>query len=47
MSDYKTLMNNTLMINRFIDVFGIDPNSKKNKKIIAELTTWGEINTCV
>ncbi len=43
MSDYKTMYNNELLLKQFIRVFGINPNSKKNKKNIAELRNWGKI----
>jgi hypothetical protein len=43
MSDYKTQFNNELMINRFIRMFGINPNLPKNKKIINELMDYGKI----
>ena len=43
MSNYKTMYNNELLLNRFICRFGINPNSKKNKKIINELRHWGKI----
>ena len=43
MADYKTHLNNELMIKRFIRLFGINPNSHKNKKIIRELLNYGKI----
>ena len=43
MSDYKTMYNNELLLKTFIERFGINPNTKKNKNIIAELRNWGKI----
>jgi len=43
MSDCKTMYNNDLLLKTFIQRFGINPNSKKNKNIIAELRYWGKI----
>ena len=43
MSDYKTMYNNELLLKTFIQRFGINPNTEKNKKIIAELINWGKI----
>lgn len=43
MSDYKTMYNNELILKTFIEKFGINPNSTKNKQIIAELRNWGKI----
>ena len=43
MSDYKTMYNNELLLKTFIQRFGINPNTEKNKKIIAELRNWGKI----
>jgi hypothetical protein len=42
-ADYKTHFNNELMINRFINKFGINPNKPKNKIIIRELLSYGKI----
>lgn len=42
-ADYKTQFNNELMINRFIDRFGINPNKHENKVIIQELINYGKI----
>lgn len=42
-ADYKTHLNNELMLNRFISLFGINPNKHKNKKIIQELLDYGKI----
>jgi hypothetical protein len=42
-ADYKTQFNNELMINRFIELFGINPNRHKNKIIIRELLNYGKI----
>jgi len=41
MSNIKTLYNNELLLNTFIRKFGINPNTLKNRKIIAELRNWG------
>jgi len=43
MADYKTLFNNTLMLERFMNVFAINPNTAKNQKIIKELIDYGKI----
>ena len=43
MSDYKTLYNNTLMLERFICMFAINPNTPKNQKIFKELLIYGRI----
>jgi hypothetical protein len=43
MADYKTLCNNTLMLERFMTVFAINPNTKKNQKIVKELLEYGKI----
>ena len=43
MSDYKTLYNNTLMLERFMCVFAINPNIPKNQKIVKELLDYGKI----
>lgn len=43
MSDYKTMYNNDLLLNQFIQKFGINPNTKKNMNIISELREWGII----
>jgi Transposase DDE domain len=43
MSDYKTMYNNELLLKIFIQRFGINPNTEKNKNIIAELRNWGKI----
>jgi len=43
MLDCKTMYNNDLLLKTFIQRFGINPNSKKNKNIIAELRYWGII----
>ena len=44
MSDYKTMYNNNLLLNQFIQKFGINPNTKKNMNIIYELIEWGKIS---
>ena len=43
MSDYKTLYNNTLMLERFRCMFAINPYSAKNQKIVKELLNYGKI----
>ena len=43
MSDYKTMYNNTLMLERFMCMFAINPNSPKNQKIVKELLDYGKI----
>ncbi len=43
MADYKTLYNNTLMLERFMCRFAINPNSAKNQKIVNELLDYGKI----
>ena len=43
MANVKTLHHNTLLLERFIDVFAINPNKVKNKKHIRELMLYGKI----
>jgi hypothetical protein len=43
MSDYKTQYNNTLMLERFMCMFAINPNKPKNQKIFKELLIYGTI----
>ena len=43
MANYKTLYNNMLLIEKFISMFGINPNLIKNQKIINELLDYGKI----
>lgn len=43
MADVKTLYNNQLMVNRFISMFGINPNTTKNKDKISQLLAYGKI----
>jgi hypothetical protein len=43
MANVKTLQHNTLLLERFIDVFAINPNKVKNKKHIRRLLIYGEI----
>lgn len=43
MADYKTLYNNTLMLERFICMFAINPHTAKNQKIVKELLDYGKI----
>ena len=37
MANYKTFYNNALMLDLFISMFAINPNSTKNRKIVKEL----------
>jgi hypothetical protein len=41
MSDIKTMNHNTILLQRFIDVFGITPYSIKNQKHFKELIYYG------
>ncbi|RCW38433.1 hypothetical protein, partial [Marinilabilia salmonicolor] len=41
MSDIKTMNHNTLMLERFFDVFGIYPYSTKNQNYVKELILYG------
>lgn len=43
MVNYKTLFNNTMMLDRFICRFAINPNTAKNQKIYKELLIFGNI----
>ncbi len=43
MADYKTLYNNTLMLERFMCRFAINPYTVKNQKIVKELLDYGKI----
>jgi len=43
MANYKTLYNNTLIIELFIRKLAVNPNTAKNKKIIQELLEYGKI----
>ena len=43
MSNTKTNYNNELLLKTFIERFGINPNTNKNRTIIAELRNWGTI----
>ena len=43
MSDIKTMNHNTLLLKRFIDVFGIRPYSIKNQNYFKELILYGTI----
>jgi hypothetical protein len=43
MANYKTLYNNTLMLERFLCMFAINPYSAKNQKIVKELLDYGKI----
>jgi hypothetical protein len=41
MTDIKTVNHNRLLINRFFDVFGINPNKVKNQQLFKELIYYG------
>ena len=41
MADIKTMNHNALMLNRFFDVFGINPYSTKNQNYVKELIFYG------
>ena len=43
MADFKTLCHNKLLLERFISVFAINPNTAKNQQKIKELTKYGLI----
>ena len=43
MSSIKTMYHNQLLINQFINVFGIIPNKNKNIRKIRKLVKWGVI----
>ncbi|WP_180327429.1 transposase [Labilibaculum manganireducens] len=43
MSDIKTLHHNQLLMDRFLIVFGINPNTKKNKEKVRQLNNFGLI----
>lgn len=43
LSSYKTLCYNALLLERFILKFAINPNHRKNRKIIDELLEYGKI----
>ena len=43
MANFKTLCHNILLLERFTDVFGINPNSTLNQKKIRELLYFGNI----
>ncbi|MGV8139259.1 MAG: transposase [Mangrovibacterium sp.] len=43
MADYKTLYYNTLILERFMCRFAINPNTAKNQKIVNELLDYGKI----
>lgn len=43
MSDYKTMYNNNLMLERFMCMFAINPNTPKNQKNVKELLDYGKI----
>jgi hypothetical protein len=41
MANYKTMYHNQLLLNLFFQMFGLDPNTKKNKDICNKLKTYG------
>lgn len=41
MTDIKTLNHNRLLLGRFFDVFGVDPNKLKNQQLFKELIYYG------
>ena len=43
MSDVKTLYHNILILDKFIEMFAVNPNKVKNKKDIRELVNFGKI----
>jgi hypothetical protein len=43
MADFKTLHHNKLLLERFLSVFAINPNTAKNKQKIKELCQYGRI----
>jgi len=43
MSNIKPMYNNELLLKTFIHRFGINPNTRNNRTIIAELRNWGTI----
>lgn len=43
MLNCKIKYNNDLLLKTFIQRFGINPNSTKNRTILAELRNWGTI----
>jgi hypothetical protein len=43
MADYKTLCHNKMLLDRFISVFAINPNTVKNQQKITELYNYGLI----
>jgi len=43
MANYKTLYNNTLILDRFMCMFAINPHTAKNQKIVNELLDYGKI----
>jgi len=43
MADIKTMYHNTLLLNRFFEVFAVSPNSIKNANAVKELINFGKI----
>lgn len=43
MADIKTMYHNTLLLNRFFEVFAVSPNSIKNPNAVKELINFGKI----
>jgi hypothetical protein len=43
MANIKTMYHNTLLLNRFFEVFAVSPNSIKNPNAVKELINFGKI----
>ena len=43
MANVKTMYHNELLLNRFISMFGINPNLIKNKEKVLQLLEYGKI----
>jgi hypothetical protein len=43
MADVKTIYHNKLLLDRFFDVFALDPNTHKNNPKVKELYHFGTI----
>ncbi|MFV0506983.1 MAG: hypothetical protein ACK5L5_09795 [Bacteroidales bacterium] len=41
MADIKTINHNKLLLDRFIDLFGLNPYAAKNRKLIDQLIFYG------
>jgi hypothetical protein len=42
-ADHKTMFYNQLLLEQLIRMFAINPNTKKNKRIMQELMQWEKI----